>query len=191
MPAPTSSAIAPTHPPALAARQQAVWQPLIDWAARRYDAGARGHRRRRPARAIAGEPKAFAAAVAALDDFRLTALQAADRGLRLAGHRAGAVRRPARRRRRLRRLAARRDLPDRGLGRGCRSGRAAPRARRRHRRGGAVPRTADGLISVGPQDVKHRPAVLGEFAASRSTSRRLRAGPPRCAADICGSRSSR
>src|SRR6516164_11019986 len=27
-----------THPPALAARQQAVWQPLIDWAVEFYDA---------------------------------------------------------------------------------------------------------------------------------------------------------
>src|SRR6266566_3698213 len=27
-----------THPPALTARQQAVWQPLIDWAVLRYDA---------------------------------------------------------------------------------------------------------------------------------------------------------
>src|SRR5262245_56888301 len=26
------------HPPALATRQQAVWQPLIDWAVLRYDA---------------------------------------------------------------------------------------------------------------------------------------------------------
>src|SRR5829696_1688227 len=26
------------HPPALAARQQAAWQPLIDWATLRYDA---------------------------------------------------------------------------------------------------------------------------------------------------------
>src|SRR6266851_2527317 len=27
------------HPPALIARQEAAWQPLIDWAMRRYDAG--------------------------------------------------------------------------------------------------------------------------------------------------------
>src|SRR5215472_18792138 len=27
------------RPAALAARQEAMWQPLIDWAARRYDAG--------------------------------------------------------------------------------------------------------------------------------------------------------
>ncbi len=42
------------HPPALAARQHAVWQPLIDWAAVRYDASARRHRRDRPGPAIPG-----------------------------------------------------------------------------------------------------------------------------------------
>jgi chaperone required for assembly of F1-ATPase len=65
------------HPPALAARQQAVWQPLIQWAAERYAA---------PLVVTAGvipasQPKesleAFAAAVAAQDDFALTALHAA------------------------------------------------------------------------------------------------------------------
>jgi chaperone required for assembly of F1-ATPase len=62
------------HPPALAARQHATWQPLIDWAALRYDA---------PLAVTAGviplaQPqtslKALAAAVAEHDDFRLTAL---------------------------------------------------------------------------------------------------------------------
>lgn len=65
------------HPPTLAARQQATWQPLIDWAVLRYDA---------PLTVTTGViPKgqsevslhAFAAAVAELDDFSLTALHAA------------------------------------------------------------------------------------------------------------------
>jgi chaperone required for assembly of F1-ATPase len=60
--------------PALAARQEAVWQPLVDWARQRYDA---------PLAVTAGviptpQPEAsldaLAAAVAAQDDFALTAL---------------------------------------------------------------------------------------------------------------------
>jgi chaperone required for assembly of F1-ATPase len=60
--------------PALAARQRAVWQPLVDWAAQHYGA---------PLRVTAGviplpQPeaslRALAAAVAAQDDFALTAL---------------------------------------------------------------------------------------------------------------------
>lgn len=65
------------HPPALAARQEAVWQPLLDWAAGRYDAGLAVTAGIVPTAQSAASLKAFAAAVAALDDFRLTALQAA------------------------------------------------------------------------------------------------------------------
>jgi chaperone required for assembly of F1-ATPase len=63
-----------THPSALVARQQEVWQPLLDWAAERYAA---------PLTVISGvipssQPPAslaaFTAAVAAYDDFALTAL---------------------------------------------------------------------------------------------------------------------
>jgi chaperone required for assembly of F1-ATPase len=63
--------------PALAARQRAVWQPLIDWAAQRYDA---------PLRVTAGviptpQPEAslaaLAAAVAARDVFAVTAMHMA------------------------------------------------------------------------------------------------------------------
>ena len=62
------------HPPALAMRQHAVWQPLADWAALRYDA---------PLEIAAGvvpkpQPeaslRAFAAAVAEQNDFALAAL---------------------------------------------------------------------------------------------------------------------
>jgi len=65
------------HPPELAARQQAVWQPLIDWAVRRYDA---------PLEIAVGvipvgQPdtslRAFAAAVADHDDWTLAALHLA------------------------------------------------------------------------------------------------------------------
>src|ERR1700730_1452522 len=66
-----------THPPALTARQQAVWQPLIDWAVLRYDA---------PLVVTSGvilksqsamSLRAFAAAVAEHDDFALIPLQVA------------------------------------------------------------------------------------------------------------------
>lgn len=62
------------HPPELAARQHAMWQPLLDWAAQRYDA---------PLEVTAGvipigQPpqslRAFAAAVGERDDLTLAAL---------------------------------------------------------------------------------------------------------------------
>lgn len=62
------------HPPALAALQQAVWQPLIDWAARRYDAALSVTTGIIPAAQSPAAVRAFRAAVAAQDDFRLTAL---------------------------------------------------------------------------------------------------------------------
>jgi chaperone required for assembly of F1-ATPase len=64
------------HPPALAARQQSVWQPLIDWATLRYDAALAVTSGVIPAQQSAAALKAFAAAVAAQDNFRLTALHA-------------------------------------------------------------------------------------------------------------------
>jgi chaperone required for assembly of F1-ATPase len=66
-----------SHPPALAARQQAVWQPLIDWAAERYDAPLMVTNGVIPASQPAASLEAFAAAVAAHDDYALTALHAA------------------------------------------------------------------------------------------------------------------
>ncbi len=62
------------HPPALAARQQAVWQPLIDWARMRYDAALAVTMGIVPARQSAASLHVFRAIVAAQDDFRLTAL---------------------------------------------------------------------------------------------------------------------
>lgn len=62
------------RPPALAARQQAVWQPLIDWARMRYDAALAVTAGILPTRQSDATLHAFAAAVAAQDDFRLTAL---------------------------------------------------------------------------------------------------------------------
>ena len=65
------------HPPELADRQHAVWQPLVDWAVLRYDA---------PLEIAAGvipkpQPeaslRAFAAAVAEQNDFALAALHLA------------------------------------------------------------------------------------------------------------------
>jgi chaperone required for assembly of F1-ATPase len=64
------------HPPALAARQQAVWQPLINWATSRYDAALAVTCGVIPTRQSPAALKAFAAAVAAQDNFRLTALHA-------------------------------------------------------------------------------------------------------------------
>ena len=62
-----------THPPALAARQQAVWQPLIDWAVLRYDAPLSVTTGVIPTKQSATSLRAFAAAVAEQDDFALTA----------------------------------------------------------------------------------------------------------------------
>jgi chaperone required for assembly of F1-ATPase len=66
-----------THPPALAARQQAVWQPLIDWAVLRYDAPLVVTTGVIPKGQPAASLRAFAAAVAEQDDFALTALHVA------------------------------------------------------------------------------------------------------------------
>src|SRR5579864_8386893 len=62
------------HPPALAARQHAVWQQLIDWAAGRYGAALVVTSGVIPARQPSATLSAFGAIVAAQDDFRLTAL---------------------------------------------------------------------------------------------------------------------
>jgi chaperone required for assembly of F1-ATPase len=64
------------QPPALAARQQALWQPLIDWATARYDAALAVTSGIIPAVQSPAALKAFTAAVAAQDDCRLTALHA-------------------------------------------------------------------------------------------------------------------
>jgi chaperone required for assembly of F1-ATPase len=64
------------QPPALAARQHAAWQKLIDWAARRYNAGLTVTAGIVPQPQSPASLRAFSAAVAAFDDFRLTALQA-------------------------------------------------------------------------------------------------------------------
>src|SRR5436309_6971058 len=64
------------HPPALIARQHAQWQPLIDWAMQRYDAALAVTSGIVPRPQSPAALKAFAAAVAAQDDLRLTALHA-------------------------------------------------------------------------------------------------------------------
>ena len=66
-----------THPPALAARQQAVWQPLIDWAVVRYDAPLLITVGVIPKSQSAASLRSFAAAVATQEDFALTALHVA------------------------------------------------------------------------------------------------------------------
>jgi chaperone required for assembly of F1-ATPase len=65
------------HPPALAARQQAVWQPLLDWAVERYAAPLTVTSGVIPSSQPAASLAAFTAAVAAYEDFALTALHAA------------------------------------------------------------------------------------------------------------------
>jgi chaperone required for assembly of F1-ATPase len=65
------------HPPALAGRQQAIWQPLIDWAAERYGAPLIVTTVIVPTRQPAASLAAFTEAVAEHDDFSLTALHAA------------------------------------------------------------------------------------------------------------------
>lgn len=62
------------HQPALAARQQAFWQPLIDWATLRFDAPLTVTAGVIPTGQAPTSLKAFATAVAEQDDFRLTAL---------------------------------------------------------------------------------------------------------------------
>ncbi len=62
------------RPPALTARQQAVWEPLIDWARQRYDATLTVTSGILPTPQPDATLAAFTAAVAAQDDFRLTAL---------------------------------------------------------------------------------------------------------------------
>jgi chaperone required for assembly of F1-ATPase len=66
-----------THPPALAARQEAVWQPLIDWATERYAAPLMVTAGVIPASQRAASLAAFRMVVAAHDDCALTALHAA------------------------------------------------------------------------------------------------------------------
>ena len=65
------------QPPALAARQQAVWQPLIDWAVLRYDAPLVVTSGVIPKSQPAASLHALAAVVAEQDDFALTALHVA------------------------------------------------------------------------------------------------------------------
>ena len=60
--------------PALAARQETVWQPLIDWAALRYRAPLRVTAGVIPLPQPAASLGAFAAVVGKYDDFALTAL---------------------------------------------------------------------------------------------------------------------
>jgi chaperone required for assembly of F1-ATPase len=63
--------------PALAERQRALWQPLLDWAVLRYEAPLTVTAGVIPVRQPEASLQAFAAAVAAHDDFALTALNAA------------------------------------------------------------------------------------------------------------------
>jgi chaperone required for assembly of F1-ATPase len=65
------------RPPTLAARQHAVWQPLIDWAKARYAAPLVVTDGVIPTSQPAASLEAFAAAVAEYDEFALTALHAA------------------------------------------------------------------------------------------------------------------
>jgi chaperone required for assembly of F1-ATPase len=65
------------HPPELAARQHAVWQPLIDWAVLRYDAPLEVTTGVIPKTQPAASLRAFAAAVSKRDDFALAALHLA------------------------------------------------------------------------------------------------------------------
>ena len=65
------------HPAELAAREVQVWQPLLDWAALRYDAVLHVVVGVMPREQPEGACRALAAAVASYDDWRLTALQTA------------------------------------------------------------------------------------------------------------------
>ena len=65
------------RPPELTARQHEVWQPLLDWAVLRYDAPLDITAGVIPVAQPAASLRAFAAAVAAQDDFTLAALHLA------------------------------------------------------------------------------------------------------------------
>ncbi len=65
------------HPPVLAGRQQAVWQPLIDWVALRYDAALETTDGVIPKSQPPASLHALYAAVAEQDDFALAALHLA------------------------------------------------------------------------------------------------------------------
>ena len=62
------------HPAALAERQNAVWQPLLDWAALEFDAPLTVVRGILPARQPQASLDAFARRVGTLDDFHLAAI---------------------------------------------------------------------------------------------------------------------
>ena len=68
------------NPAELAAREAELWQPLLDWAALRYDAALHVVVGIMPREQPEGACRALAAAVAAYDDWRLTALQTATTG---------------------------------------------------------------------------------------------------------------
>ena len=65
------------HPPELTARQEAAWQPLLEWAAQRYDAPLEIAAGVIPVAQPAASLRAFAAAVAEHDDCALAALHLA------------------------------------------------------------------------------------------------------------------
>ncbi len=65
------------HPPEFAARQQAVWQPLLDWAILRYDAPLAVTSGVIPTGQPPASLHAILAAVSEYDDFALTALHVA------------------------------------------------------------------------------------------------------------------
>ena len=63
------------HPPELVAREGQAWQPLLDWAALRHDAALLAVSGIMPREQPEGARRALRAAVAAVDDWTLTALQ--------------------------------------------------------------------------------------------------------------------
>jgi chaperone required for assembly of F1-ATPase len=65
------------HPPALAERQHAAWQPLLDWAAERYASRLEVTAGIIPKRQSPATLARFTETVAAHDNFRLTALHTA------------------------------------------------------------------------------------------------------------------
>ncbi|HXP31271.1 MAG TPA: ATP12 family protein [Stellaceae bacterium] len=67
------------HPPELAQRQHQVWQPLLDWAALRYDAPLRSATGIVPLEQPAASLRAYEAAVAAYEAMALAGLNLATR----------------------------------------------------------------------------------------------------------------
>ena len=176
---PISCAIAPRIRPSWSARQHAAWQPLLDWAAQRYDAPLAVTAGILPIDAARREPRrARSARSRRYDAMALAALNLATAALRLGRAGAGAARGTTRRRSRLRgcRSSTRASRSSNGARtRNRRARRAA--LQRRHRRGRALPGACCARLecwrSPTGGDISHRPRRRPGESAMQDILRQL------------------